>query len=74
MKDKAIGFNCVNFILLNNVKTYIVNNKVIRNFFTFSSGRVFFFIITDSSQQGHNSEVRSAVKPYTHVISSSRHF
>ena len=42
MKDKAIGFNCVNFILLNNVKTYIVNNKVIRNFFTFSSGRVFF--------------------------------
>ena len=32
MKDKAIGFNCINFILLNNVKTYIVNNKVIRNF------------------------------------------
>ena len=37
MKDKSIGFNCINFILLNNVKTYIVNNKVIRNFFTFSS-------------------------------------
>ena len=36
MKDKAIGFNCINFILLNNMKIYIVNNEVIRNFFTFS--------------------------------------